>query len=127
MYQGQKTLGFVRHKVAAALFAVFVGTGPGIAVEEPTSIQLVAPQFISLAGKEACGCGAAAGVLAEAHDGAGTPILPSKVFMRERVFTKILDGSSCGGFAGGTCFADDNSICYLEITCTDDGCIMDCA
>lgn len=120
MDRARTTLDFVQYEVVGALFAIFLGMGPAYALHEAANTNLPDRPSTSVAAEESCRCDVVGALSPEARSG----LRPSP--LGRRVFTKILDGSSCGGFGGGTCFATDNSVCYLEITCNDNGCIMDC-
>lgn len=121
MSTARKMAALVRHGVAAALYATALSIGHVYAVVDGSSDKLPDHRLSSVAAQKICGCVAVGAGRPDAKRG----LTPSPA--RSTVFTKILDSSSCGGFAGGTCFATDNSVCYLEITCNDNGCIMDCA
>lgn len=109
--------------IASVLLATAFGAAPATAELAGPGGGEASPPPVAVADAKPCGC-VSAGELQPSRPTAAPPEAPLR---RRRIITKILDSSSCGGFGGGTCFALDNSVCYLEITCVDDDCIMDCA
>lgn len=126
MNRTNKALAFGRD-VFASVLALPVGVGSALALGDAATSEVSFRQVTSPSSEAACGCNAFGTWPWNGTTSSHTTPFSRPTSLRKRVFTKILDGSSCGGFGGGTCFATDNSVCYLEITCNDDGCIMDCA